>query len=93
MGGGHGGQRNEKRLAHGEAQAGRDGIVPAVENAAALSSQRLAARQGLLAEIDRDAHQLTLEYFGAEKDLERIESERPRWLDRLELARFESSSC
>ncbi len=43
--------------------------------------------------LDRDTHALTLELVAAEKDLERLEGERPRWLDRLEVARFESESA
>jgi len=42
--------------------------------------------------LDRDTHALTLEVVAAEKDLERLESERPRWLDRLEVARFEAAT-
>jgi chromosome segregation protein len=51
--------------------------------------QQDAALKGL----DRDTHALTLELVAAEKDLERLESERPRWLDRLEVARFESTTA
>ena len=51
--------------------------------------QQDAALKGL----DRDTHALTVELVAAEKDLERLESERPRWLDRLEVARFESTTA
>lgn len=43
--------------------------------------------------LDRDTHALTLELVAAEKDLERLEAERPRWLDRLEVTRFESTTA
>ena len=46
-----------------------------------------------LKNLDRDAHALTVELVAAEKDLERLESERPRWLDRLEVARFEATTA
>ncbi len=42
--------------------------------------------------LDRDTHALTLELVAAEKDLERLDSERPRWLDRIEVTRFESTN-
>ncbi len=45
-----------------------------------------------LKSLDQAAHALTLDLVAGEKDLERLESERPRWLDRLEVARFESAT-
>jgi chromosome segregation protein len=63
-----------------------------------LSEWQAIEREGLeherlLEGLDRDVHSLTLELVGAEKDLERLEGERPRWLDRLEVARFESAAA
>jgi len=46
-----------------------------------------------LKSLDQETHALAVELVAGEKDLERLESERPRWLDRLELARFESASA
>ncbi len=46
-----------------------------------------------LKNLDQTAHALTLELVAGEKDLERLDGERPRWLDRLELARFESNTA
>jgi chromosome segregation protein len=43
--------------------------------------------------LDRDTHAITIELVAAEKDLERLEAQRPRWLDRVELARFESATA
>lgn len=63
---------------------------------AAESVQTLAAQLGeeeqALKNLDRDVHALTLELVAAEKDLERLEGERPRWLDRLEVSRFEAAN-
>jgi chromosome segregation protein len=59
--------------------------------------QRLQAeleeQETALKALDRDMHALTLDVVAAEKDLERLEGERPRWLDRLEIARFESTTA
>jgi chromosome segregation protein len=59
--------------------------------------QRLQAemdvQEATLKALDRDMHALTLDVVAAEKDLERLEGERPRWLDRLEIARFESATA
>ncbi|HUJ26401.1 MAG TPA: hypothetical protein VLW85_10300, partial [Myxococcales bacterium] len=68
----------ETRLARAQAEMERLRV--------ALEEQETA-----LQNLDRDTHRLTLELVAAEKDLERLEAERPRWLDRLEVARFESS--
>ncbi len=53
----------------------------------------LAQQDDALRALDRDTHALTIELVAAEKDLERLEAERPRWLDRLEVARFESATA
>jgi chromosome segregation protein len=53
----------------------------------------MEAREAALKALDRDMHALTLDLVAAEKDLERLEGERPRWLDRLEIARFESTTA
>jgi chromosome segregation protein len=50
-------------------------------------------QENALKNLDRDTHALTVELVAAEKDLERLESERPRWLDRLEVARFETTTA
>lgn len=50
-------------------------------------------QESTLKALDRDTHALTLALVAAEKDLERLEGERPRWLDRLEIARFESTTA
>jgi chromosome segregation protein len=55
--------------------------------------QETAAREETLRRLDRDTHGLTLELVAAEKDIERVEAERPRWVDRLEVARFESAAA
>jgi chromosome segregation protein len=59
--------------------------------------QRLGAemetQETALKGLDRAIHALTLDLVAAEKDLERLEGERPRWLDRLEIARFESTTA
>ncbi|MFQ5666412.1 MAG: chromosome segregation protein SMC [Candidatus Binatia bacterium] len=61
---------------------------------AATHQLRLALEQQetALQEFDRDVHALTLELVAGEKDLERLEGERPRWLDRLDVARFEAGA-
>ncbi len=53
----------------------------------------MQAEEQALKGLDRDTHALTLDLVAAEKDLERLEGERPRWLDRLEIARFESTGA
>jgi len=52
----------------------------------------LAEEEGLLKSLDGSTHSLTLELVAKEKDLARLESERPRWLDRVEVTRFESAN-
>lgn len=56
------------------------------------SEHDFAEAEGLLKSLDLSTHSLTLELVGEEKDLERLESERPRWLDRIEVTRFESAN-
>lgn len=53
----------------------------------------LAEQESVLKSLDQATHALTLELVAGEKDLERLESERPRWLDRLEVVRFESTGA
>jgi len=53
----------------------------------------METQEAALKALDRDIHALTLDLVAAEKDLERLEGERPRWLDRLEIARFESTTA
>jgi chromosome segregation protein len=55
--------------------------------------QEMDEQEGALRNVDQTAHALTLQLVAGEKDLERLDSERPRWLDRLELARFESNTA
>ncbi|MBI3784904.1 MAG: chromosome segregation protein SMC, partial [Deltaproteobacteria bacterium] len=43
--------------------------------------------------LDADVHALTAKLIAAEKDLERLHAERPRWIDRLEVSRFESETA
>jgi len=50
-------------------------------------------QEAALKNLDHTTHALTLQLVAGEKDLERLEGERPRWLDRLELARFESNTA
>ena len=50
-------------------------------------------QEAALKNLDQTTHALTLQLVAGEKDLERLEGERPRWLDRLELARFESNTA
>jgi chromosome segregation protein len=52
--------------------------------------QEMVQQESALKALDRDTHALTLELVAAEKDLERLEGERPRWLDRLEVTQFEA---
>jgi chromosome segregation protein len=47
------------------------------------------AREGL----GRDAHELALAIVAVQKEMERLEAERPHWLDRLEVARFEAATA
>jgi len=53
----------------------------------------LEQQEAVLRELDRDTHALTLELVAVEKDLERLEGERPRWTDRLDVARFEAGNA
>jgi chromosome segregation protein len=51
-------------------------------------------RQGeRLQGLDKDVHGFTLELLSAEKDIERLEGERQRWMDRIEVARFETAAA
>ncbi|MFN8628452.1 MAG: chromosome segregation protein SMC [Candidatus Binatia bacterium] len=56
------------------------------------SQHELAEEEGLLKSLDLSAHSLTLELVAKEKDIERLALERPRWLDRIEVTRFESAN-
>lgn len=56
-------------------------------------NHQLGEEEAALKGLDQETHALAVELVAGEKDLERLESERPRWLDRLELARFESESA
>ncbi|MFI5364689.1 MAG: chromosome segregation protein SMC [Candidatus Binatia bacterium] len=66
-------------------------------NRAQEQTQRLQRemeeQEHALKALDRDTHALTLELVAAEKDLERLDAERPRWVDRIEVARFESTTA
>lgn len=55
--------------------------------------RELSEEEAALKALDQETHALAVELVAGEKDLERLESERPRWLDRLEVARFESASA
>lgn len=57
------------------------------------SQREFSDEEGALKSLDRALHAFTLELVAGEKDLERLESERPRWLDRLEVTRFESTTA
>ena len=61
--------------------------------AAERVQHEMEEQESALKALDRDTHALTVELVAAEKDLERLESERPRWLDRLEVARFEATTA
>ena len=52
----------------------------------------IAGEEIALAAIDQDTHATTLELVAAEKDIERLEHERPRLVDRAEILRFEIDS-
>ena len=54
--------------------------------------RELEVEETALRNLDRDVHALTLDLVAGEKDLERLEGERPRWLDRLDVIRFESEA-
>jgi chromosome segregation protein len=58
----------------------------------ATLSARIAEEEAALAIIDHDTHAVTLELVAAEKDVERLEHERPRLADRIEVVRFEAES-
>ncbi len=62
-------------------------------DAAERVQHELEEQESALKSLDRDTHALTVDLVAAEKDLERLESERPRWLDRLEVARFEATTA
>jgi len=73
-----------------------DGVEMRLTRARAAAErvqQQMSEQEDALARLDRDTHALTLELVGTEKDLERVEAERPRWVDRLEVARFESTTA
>jgi chromosome segregation protein len=53
----------------------------------------LEVEKALLARLDEDTHSLTLRVVAAEKDLERLQDELPRWLDRLEIAGLECAAA
>lgn len=52
--------------------------------------EELHAENVLLARLDDDTHLLTLSVVAAEKDLERLQDEIPRWLDRLEITSLDA---
>jgi chromosome segregation protein len=51
-----------------------------------------AAEGAALRELDAGVHQLTLDLVALEKDGERLEAERPRWTERLEISRHDSET-
>jgi chromosome segregation protein len=79
----------EELTASGAAAASR--LARAQAEARRLGSE-MNQEETTLKRIDQNTHALTLQMVTAEKDLERLEAERPRWLDRLEVVRFESTT-
>jgi len=63
-----------------------------VESELAQLREALLQEETALKTLDRDVHELTIELVAAEKDLERLEGERPRWVDRLDVVRFETEA-
>jgi chromosome segregation protein len=53
----------------------------------------LAGEETKLKDLDRGLHALTLQIVAAEKDVERLEGERQRSVDRLDVARFDSAAA
>lgn len=53
----------------------------------------ISREEAALKVLSADAHALTVELVAGEKALERLEAERPRWIDRLEVARFEAAAA
>lgn len=74
-----------------QAVAAETSLVGAVAELERLGHE-LESEETALRNLDRDVHALTLDLVAGEKDLERLEGERPRWLDRLEVIRFESEA-
>ncbi len=70
----------EQRLAQAQADVGR------------LQAE-MDEQEKALKDLDRDVHALTVELVAAEKDIEYVQNERPRWLDRLEVTRFEAATA
>ena len=73
--------------------AGLEARLALARDEAQRAHHELDAQETALKGLDRDTHALTLELVAAEKDLERLDGERPRWLDRLDVARFESTTA
>jgi len=55
--------------------------------------EETSREEAALKALSTDAHALTVELVAAEKLLERLQAERPRWVDRLEVARFEAAAA
>lgn len=55
--------------------------------------EETSREEGALKSLSADVHGLTVELVAAEKSLERLEAERPRWVDRLEVARFDATAA
>lgn len=51
-----------------------------------------ATESAALKELDAGVHALTLDAVATEKDCERLEAERPRWTERLEVARLDTEA-
>ncbi|HVM95475.1 MAG TPA: chromosome segregation protein SMC, partial [Candidatus Acidoferrales bacterium] len=73
------------------------GVQRELEQQALQEVERLAgeiaAEEAALGALDQDVHALTAKLIAAEKDLERLQAERPRWIDRIEVAQFESTAA
>jgi chromosome segregation protein len=56
-------------------------------------TEELDAEHGALSKLDQETHALTLQVVAAEKDVERLADEIPRWIDRVEVIGFEVRSA
>jgi chromosome segregation protein len=72
--------------------AGLRAHMSAVEQKLAAVCECITAEETALSALDRDTHAATLELVASEKDVERLEHDRPRIADRIEVLRFEAES-
>lgn len=66
-----------------------EATLAALRSEAAALAEAVAMEEQALQGLGRDLHDLTLRILGAEKDIERLEEERPQYLSRQEVIRYE----